>query len=220
MSEFWFDRAERKHRRLLFQSLMDKVPTTQYISRTEKDDEDLNNVLNALEEDDYSVWNADAPNDFETPISQTATKWPSSDSGELNGTIPRYEFRSWLRLVLLSRLHPTGDVRWRRELEAVSDSVLDCFEADSGRNGISWQIFDKALADPLVRTVLSSMNLTCSFTSNFCILVSPKCLNLLFDLPTSLQARCRYQVFHNCSPLSDTSHQSAANLTKNSLLRN
>jgi hypothetical protein len=132
---------------------MDKVPTSQYISRTEKDDEDLNDVLNALEEDDYSVWNADDPNDFETPISQTAIKWPSSDSGELNGSIPRYEFRSWLRLVLLSRLHPTGNVRWRRELEAVSDSVLDCFdEADTVRNGISWQAFDKTLADTLVRT--------------------------------------------------------------------
>lgn len=151
-SEFWFDRAERKHRRLLFQSLIDKIPTNHYISRTEKDDEDLNDVLNALEEDEYSVWNADAPNDFETPFIQTATKWPSSDSGELNGTISRYEFRSWLRLVLLSRLRPEGDVRWRQELEAVSDSILDCFdETDTRRNGISWQAFDKALTNTLVR---------------------------------------------------------------------
>lgn len=131
---------------------MDKVPSTHYISRTEKDDEDLHDVLDLLKEDDYSIWNADALETFKTPFDQTAIKWPSSDSGELNGLIPLDRFRSWLRLVLLARLPPTGDVRWRQELEVVTDSVLECFGTTGGeQKGVSWPKFDRILTEALVR---------------------------------------------------------------------
>ncbi|KAE8453392.1 hypothetical protein EG329_010253 [Mollisiaceae sp. DMI_Dod_QoI] len=162
VSDFWLDTVERKRRRLLFQSMMNRFATMQYISRSNKDDEDLDDVLDALDQDDYSVWHADGPNEFNEPVLPPTTRLPSSNSSELSGIIPRYEFRSWLRLVLLSRLTPVGDVRWRRELEAVTDSVLGCFnEHSTSRNedGISWQDFDKTIRNSMPFLHLGLSNL-------------------------------------------------------------
>lgn len=162
VSDFWLDALERKRRRLLFQSMMNIFTTLQYITRLDKDDEDLNDVLDLLNEDNNSVWHAGAYNGFEVPLFSAAESFPSSNSSELSGTISKDEFRSWLRLVLLSRLDPVGDVRWRRELEAVTDSMLDCFCESNARqveDGISWQAFNNTImnAMPLLHVGLSNL---------------------------------------------------------------
>lgn len=204
VSDFWFERVDRKRRRLLFQSLMDRFTTMQYIARTEKDDEDLNDVLYVLEQDDYAVWNADTSNDPDDPVSSSPTRLPSSNSGELSGTIPRYEFRSWLRLVVLFRLDPMGDVHWRRELEAVTDSVLECFsehDTEQSRNDISWQVFDKSITNALVRSITSKLNNVAKLFSLFCISVSHKCSTLFSNSLAPPQAHFRCQDFRIYSHL-------------------
>lgn len=147
------DALERKRRRLLFQSMMNTFTTIQYNIRTYKDDEDLNDVLDFLNANSKSVWNADAFDGSDERLFPAAENLPSSNSSELSGTIPQFEFRSWLRLVLLSRLEPIGDVRWRRELEAVTDAMLDCFgENYPGKieDEISWQSFDNTIINAMV----------------------------------------------------------------------
>lgn len=132
--------------------MMQKYATTQYVSRTDKDDEDLNDALDALEEDEDSTFDADASVHRE-PTLPPASAMPSSNSGELGGVIPHDEFRSWLRLILLSRLEILGNVNWREELEGVTDSVLDCFaehDREQGSNDITWHTFDKGIVTAMV----------------------------------------------------------------------
>ena len=120
--------------------------------REEADDQDLINVLSKMrgrrrhpDHPKIMVYGPEQP-----PSSQ----FPSSWSRDLNQFIPKDEFRSFLRLMVVSNLFSSGiEVQEfatsTSQTEGITNCLLAAFQA--GPNGISWDVFCRVMKNDMVR---------------------------------------------------------------------
>lgn len=120
--------------------------------REEADDHDLINVLSRMR---GRRRHPDHPKVMiRGPEQPPPLQFPSSWSRDLNQFIPTDEFRSFLRLMVVSNLFSSGIeaqdfVTYIPQTEEVTDSLLAAFQA--GPNGISWDAFNQVTKHDMVR---------------------------------------------------------------------
>lgn len=154
--EFW----EKKSRRLLFQSMMQGgVPSAKdQDQRSDEDDEDLLEVLQALQEVDNGKSQELTEREMK---SQLFNDLPTSNSTELGGTIPEVDFRNFVRLMLLYRF-PFGLADPSLlEIHISADAIMKSLNSHDDLpkvKGITWPAFDRALRDTMASFLQLNIN--------------------------------------------------------------
>lgn len=122
--------------------------------RKEDDDQDLINVLSRMR---GRRRHPDHPKVMiRGPEQPPPSQFPSSWSRDLNQFIPTDEFRSFLRLMVVSNLFSCGTEAQDfatsiPQTEKVTDCLLAAFQA--GPNGISWDAFNQVTKNDMVRNI-------------------------------------------------------------------
>jgi hypothetical protein len=143
---------EKKTRRLLFQSMIQggNPNETNHNKRSDDGDEDLLEVLQAMQELDGAE--KEGPVEEEKKL-LSIHNLPSSFSSDLSRTIPQGEFRTFVRLMLLYRF-PFGLAEPSLlEIDTAADAIMGSFisnEDKSKVDGITWSAFDQVLKKTMV----------------------------------------------------------------------
>lgn len=161
-SDPWFD----KFRVVVFQSMTSledpsgSSPDSKR-QRGEEDDFHLQEVLDSINsssywrDPEYPKWVIDGP---KYPASLYSSSW----SKDLHRLIPMDEFRSLLRLLVVSQLYRGGiDAQQFStclpQLENVTDCMLAAFKEGNDTTGIPWEVFDQVVGRSMVRISLPNL---------------------------------------------------------------
>lgn len=161
-SDPWFD----KFRVVVFQSmtslenLSESSPDPKR-QRGEEDDLHLQEVLDCINssnywrDPEYPKWVVDGP---KYPVSLYSSSW----SKDLHRLIPMDEFRSLLRLLVVSQLYRGGiDVQQSLtclpRLENITDCMIAAFKEENDTSGIPWEVFDQVVGRSMVRVSLQNL---------------------------------------------------------------
>ncbi|KAI9930696.1 hypothetical protein MW887_011451 [Aspergillus wentii] len=157
-----YDTSFADFRRVAFQSLatLDPFPSKQLQQRQrdEEDDFHLERVIHRINKE-YNWQNPEDPKCIifgpELSVSDYASSW----SNDLHRLIPIDEWRSLLRLLLVSQLYrgginPQQFSTYPPQLEHVIDSVLGAFKENTNATGISWEVFDRVVARSMPRFLM------------------------------------------------------------------
>ncbi|GFF52449.1 hypothetical protein IFM61606_06428 [Aspergillus udagawae] len=150
------DRLNAAQRVLLFQSMADMQATTSDIPRNVGDDFHLQKALDLITYGNFrrNPW-------FPTAVTKgpeypPPEHFPSSKSTLTNGSIPLKDFRSLLRLMLLTQLHVAGIepdefTSCLAQVETVTDCLLAAFQERNATDptGVSFATFDQVLGRSL-----------------------------------------------------------------------